>query len=97
MKITSYIANQYGFRKEHFTEHALLQLTNIISTAMDQRKFALGVFLDLSKAFDTVNHSILISKLNRYGVEDIALNWFKNYLINSRDAPLPLFSKMSGV
>ena len=74
--------HQYGFRKKHSTEHALLQLTNIISSAMDQKKFALGVFLDLTKAFDTVNHSILIAKLNRYGVEDIALNWFKNYLLN---------------
>ena len=47
---------------------------------MDNSKFAIGTFLDLSKAFNTVNHSILISKLNRYGVEDIALNWFKNDL-----------------
>ena len=72
--------HQYGFSKKHSTEHALLHLTNIISSAMDKRKFAIGIFLDLSKAFDTVNHSILIDKLNRYGVKDIALSWFNNYL-----------------
>ena len=71
-------AHQFGFRKKHSTVHALFQLTNIIATAMDKRKFVIGIFLDLGKAFDTVNHSILISKSNRYGVGDIALNWFKN-------------------
>ena len=75
-------AHQYGFRKKHSTEHALLELTNLISSAMDTSKFAIGIFLDLSKAFVTVNHSILISKLNRYGLDNIALNWFKNYLSN---------------
>lgn len=74
--------HQYGFRKKYSTEHALIQLVNYISKALDNKKFALGVFLDLSKAFDTVSHDILISKLNRYGVEGTALVWFRNYFIN---------------
>ncbi len=55
---------------------------NYISSALDNKKFALGVFLDLSKAFDTVSHNILIAKLSRYGVEDVALRWFRSYLAN---------------
>ena len=47
---------------------------------MEDEKFVLGVFLDLTKAFDTVNAKILVSKLNRYGVQDVALKWFANYL-----------------
>ncbi len=74
--------HQYGFRKRHSTEHALIQLVNYISSALDNKKFALGVFLDLSKAFDTVSHNILIAKLSRYGVEDVALRWFRSYLAN---------------
>lgn len=72
--------HQYGFRKCYSTEHALLHLVNNISTALDDKKFALGVFLDLSKAFDTVNHRTLISKLHRYGVDDVALLWLSNYI-----------------
>ena len=49
---------------------------------MDNRKFAIWIFLDLSKAFDTVNHRVLIDKLNRYGIKDIALSGFSNYLKN---------------
>ncbi len=74
--------HQYGFRKKYSTEHALLQLVNHTSTALDEKKFAIGIFLDFSKAFDTVDHDILISKLSRYGVAGTALNWFKNYLTN---------------
>ena len=70
------------FAKKHSTEHALLQLINYIASALDNNKFALGVFLDLSKAFDTVSHDILIAKLKRYGVEGTALQWFISYLSN---------------
>ena len=65
---------QYGFRKKYSTEHALLQLVNYISSSLDTRKFVLGVFLDLSKAFDTVSHDILTAKLNRYELKNTALS-----------------------
>ena len=51
-----------------------------ISKAIDDNEFTMGVFLDLSKAFDTVDHLILLQKLEHYGIRGVALDWFKNYL-----------------
>ena len=59
---------QYGFRAGHSTNHCLLDLTESIRKALDNNKYAVGVFIDLQKAFDTVDHDILLSKLSHYGV-----------------------------
>ena len=70
---------QFGFRKNHSTSHALIHLVNKIASAIDQHETKVGVFLDLSKAFDTLNHQILFAKLEHYGIRDVALQWFKSY------------------
>ena len=74
--------SQYGFRKGHSTEQALLELFDRILKDVDSKKDPFAIFLDLSKAFDTIDHNILINKLNHYGINGTALNWFKSYLSN---------------
>ena len=73
---------QYGFRKNHSTSLALVNLYDKISTAIDQKEIAVGIFLDLSKAFDTVNHGILFDKLKHYGIRGLAFEWVKSYFSN---------------
>ena len=75
---------QFGFQKGHSTEHAILQLTDQISKSFEKNLFTLGVFIDLSKAFDTVDHDILLSKLKNYGVKGNNLKWFESYLKNRK-------------
>ena len=74
--------NQYGFRKLHSTELATLELTDRINLELDKGNSPLAIFLDMSKAFDTLNHNILVSKLNYYGIKNASLNWFRTYLKN---------------
>ena len=71
---------QFGFRKNYGTEIAISYLSNKISEALDNNEYSLGVFLDLSKAFDTVNHNIILYKLSHYGIRGIPLKWFTSYL-----------------
>ena len=71
---------QFGFQNAHSTEPAILQLVNQITEAFSQGKYTLGVSLDFSKAFDTVNHNILLEKLKAYGIQSENLKWFRSYL-----------------
>ena len=73
---------QFGFRKNHNTGMAVTILTDKIISAIDAGQTVLGVFLDFKKAFDTVNHGILIDKLARYGIRNTALSWIEDYLRN---------------
>ena len=73
-------SRQFGFRKAHSTVNTLINIVERIRGSLDKGEFACGVFVDLQKAFDTVDHEILLAKLNHYGVRGIANTWFKSYL-----------------
>ena len=71
--------NQYGCRKDNSTSLALLDLYNKISSGIDIKEFTVGIFLDRSKAFDTIDHCILFDKLQHYGIRGVPVDWFKSY------------------
>ena len=71
---------QVGFQKGHSTDHVLLQLVYQIYESFKRNEYTLGVFIGLSKAFDTVDHNILLKKLEIHGISGTHLQWFRNYL-----------------
>ena len=72
--------NQYGFRKQRSTVDAVTKFINDVIKSYDDRQSTIAVYCDLSKAFDTIDHNILLHKLEFYGIRGFALNWFRSYL-----------------
>ena len=75
---------QFGFQRDHSTEHVVVKLANKIYESFERNQYTLGVFIDLSKAFDIVYHSVLIKKLQMYGLRCVNLAWFCSYLANRK-------------
>ena len=75
---------QFGFRQQYSTSHVLINITENIRKALDDGKIGCGIFVDLQKTFDTVDHQILLVKLNHYGIRGVSNDWFKSYLSNRR-------------
>ena len=73
---------QFGFRKNHSTALALIEITDNIIKDLESGKCSAGIFIDFKKAFDTVDHNILLSKLEHYGIRGQTLEWLKSYITN---------------
>ena len=73
---------QFGFRKGHSTSQAIAEIADNLRNAIDNNLYSCGVFLDFSKAFDTVNHTILLTKMELYGIRGVPLQLFASYLTN---------------
>ena len=79
IKNNFFYKNQFGFRKSSSTELAAIYLMNKLTSALNSKMNAAAVFLDMSKAFDCIDQTILLSKLQHYGIRGIALQWFRSY------------------
>lgn len=81
-KCNSLYNYQFGFRKNYSTSLALLDTLDSCYTNLDSKKYVIGIYLDVAKAFDSVDHNILLHKLYSYGIRGVMHDWFRNYLTN---------------
>ncbi|CAL4070075.1 unnamed protein product, partial [Meganyctiphanes norvegica] len=91
-KLNLFYEFQFGFREGYSTTMALTEITDGIKKSLDEKNYVLGIFIDLTKAFDTVDHSILLDKLNHYGIKGKANDLFRSYLTNRKQ-----FTQINGV
>ena len=75
---------QFSFRKKLSAQHTLISMTETIKKSIDDGKFKCGIFIYFKKAFNTVNHTIILKKLEHYGIRGIPLKWFESYLLNRK-------------
>ena len=87
---------QFGFRQQYSTSHALISITENIRKALDDGNIGCGVFVDLQKAFNTVDHQILLAKLNHSGIRRVSNDWFK-YCLSNRSPYLSINRYESGL
>ena len=81
-------SHQYGFRRGRSTTQAIAQLNNWVLESMDEGKVTGLLFVDISKAFDSINHKVLLDKLKHMGMSERSLQWFKSYLAERRQCVL---------
>ena len=87
--------SQYGFRTGHSCENAICELVGTVAKNREEKKHTIGVFIDLSKAFDILNHQMLFCKMDKYGIRGPTLEWFRSYLSN-RSMRVKCTSNISG-
>ena len=80
--------HQYGFKRGHSTEQAITQLNNWVLESMDEGKVTGLLFIDISKAFDSLKHKVLLHKLEHLGLSERSLRWFRSYLANRQQSVL---------
>ena len=83
-KLNAFSPTQFGFRTNYSTSLAITQVHECISRKLDDRQTVCGIFMDLAKAFDTVDHNVLLFKLDQYGIRRVAYDLISSYLNNSR-------------
>ena len=77
-------SKEFGFRSHYSTEYAVLSIIDQVLLATDSNHYSCGIFLDFSKAFDTVNHQISLTKLDYYGIRGVVKDWFTSYYLSNR-------------